>query len=164
MAEVTHEQVNLMLHLYEIRREPLMRQARAWFIANFHPQTPEDVIRLCPPGTKENAYMRMVASYWEMVANIVSRGLIDEEFFFETSGEQWVVWECLKPIVAGWRARVKNPHLWEKLEEHCTRFEAWREKRAPGANATVRQVIAQTLAKKSPAKSAARKSAKKTRR
>ncbi|HVA72757.1 MAG TPA: hypothetical protein VNF02_06550 [Candidatus Limnocylindrales bacterium] len=163
MGEVTHEQVNLMLHLYEIRREPLMREARAWFIANFHPQTPEDVMKICPPGTKENAYLRMVASYWEMVANIVNRGLIDEEFFFENSGEQWVVWECVKPIVAGWRARVNNPHVWKKLEEHCARFEAWREKRAPGHSDTIRQMIAQTLAKKSPAKSAASKSAKKTR-
>lgn len=161
MGEVNHDQVNLMLKLYEMRREPVMREARAWFIGNFHPQTREDMMKLCPPGRKENAYMRMVNSYWEMVANIVSRGLIDEEFFFENSGEQWVVWECIKPVAAEWRAAFKNPHAWEKLEEHCTRFEAWREKRAPGSNAATRQILAQMAAKSSPRKSASAKSGKK---
>src|SRR5579872_2434066 len=113
MGQVTHEQVNLMLHLYEMRREPVMREARAWFIANFHPQTPEDVLKICPPGSKENSYLRQVASYWEMVANIVSRGLIDEEFFFENSGEQWVVWECIRPIAAGWRALQESSRVVE---------------------------------------------------
>ena len=154
MGQVTHEQVNLMLHLYEMRREPVMREARAWFIANFHPQTPEDVMKICPPGSKENSYLRQVSSYWEMVANIVSRGLIDEEFFFENSGEQWVVWECIRPIAAGWRALFKNPYAWSKLEEHCTRYEAWREKRAPGSNAATRQMLAQAWAKSAPAKPA----------
>jgi len=154
MGDVSHEQVNLMLHLYEMRREPVMREARAWFVANFHPQTPEDVLKICPPGSKENGYLRMVMSYWEMVANIVSRGLINEEFFFETSGEQWVVWECVRPIAAPWRALFKNPRAWEKLEEHCTRFEAWREKRAPGSNAATRQMLAQMMTRSAPAKTA----------
>jgi len=154
MGDVSHEQVNLMLHLYEMRREPVMREARAWFIANFHPQTPEDAMKICPPGSKENAYLRQVVSYWEMAANIVSRGLINEEFFFETSGEQWVVWECIRPIAAAWRALFKNPRAWEKLEEHCTRFEAWREKRAPGSNAATRQMLAQMMTKSAPAKTA----------
>jgi hypothetical protein len=147
MGEVTHEQVNLMLRLYEMRREPVMREARAWFTANFHPKTAEDVMKICPPGSKENAYMRMVVSYWEMVTNIVSRGLIDEEFFFENSGEQWVVWEAVRPIVNEWRAIFKNPRAWEKLEEHCKRLDAWREERAPGSVETMRQMMARMLAK-----------------
>lgn len=151
MAEVTHEQVNLMLRLYETRRETVMREARAWFIANFHPKSAEEAMKICPPGSKENAYLRQVASYWEMVANIVSRGLIDEEFFFENSGEQWVVWECLKPIANEWRTVFKNPHAWEKLEQHCKRFEQWREKRSPGSTEAMRQLLARMAAKESAA-------------
>ena len=146
MGEVTHEQANLMLRLYELRREPVMREARAWFIGNFHPQKPEDVLKICPPGSKENAYMRQVVSYWEMAANMVSRGLVDEEFFFETTGEQWIVWEAIKPIAAEWRAMFKNPHAWEKLEAHCARLEAWREKRSPGVNEATRQMLARMRA------------------
>lgn len=147
MAEVTHEQVNLMLRLYEMRRESVMREARAWFLANFHPRSAEEVMKICPPGSKENAYLRQVASYWEMVANIVSRGLIDEEFFFENSGEQWIVWESLRPIASEWRALFKNPHAWEKLEQHCKRLEAWREKRSPGSTEAMRQMLARMVAK-----------------
>lgn len=147
MGEVTHEQVNLLLHLYELRREPLMREARAWYLANFHPKTAEDVMKICPPGSKENGYLRMVASYWEMACNIVDRGLIDEEFFFENTGEQWLVWESLKPIASEWRAIFKNPHAWAKLEAHCKRLDAWREKRAPGSSEAMRQMIARMVAK-----------------
>lgn len=141
MGEVTHEQVNLMLRLYETRREPRLREAREWFIANFNPQNAEDVMRIAPPMSQGNAYMRMVVSYWDMVSNIVNRGLIDEEFFFETSGEQWLVWERLRPIAEVWRSMFKNPHVFENLEKHCTRLEAWREKHAPGTTEAMRTTM-----------------------
>jgi Domain of unknown function (DUF4760) len=142
MAEVTHEQVNLMLRLYDTRREARLREARDWYMSSFRPATFEEMQQQCPPGSKENASMRMVVSYWEMVANIVNRGLIDEEFFFENSGEQWMVWERLKPVVETMRARYKNPRQFGQLEEHVKRLEAWREKRAPGTTEAMRQMMA----------------------
>jgi hypothetical protein len=144
MGEVTHEQVNLMLRLYDIRREPRLREARDWFIREFKPSSAEDVLRLAPANTQENAFMRMVLGYWDMVANIVNRGLIDEEFFFENTNEQWVVWERAKPAIAGWRDTFNNATVFASLEEHCRRLEAWREKRAPGSSQTMRQLLAQT--------------------
>jgi hypothetical protein len=143
MREVTHEQADLMLRLYDMRREPRLREAREWFAGNFYPASFDDVKRVCPPGSRENTNMRMVISYWEMVSSIVNRGLIDEEFFFENSGEQWMVWERVKPVIAGWRAMFKNPLSFSNLEEQSKRFEAWREKRAPGSNEAVRQMMAQ---------------------
>jgi len=143
MGEVNHEQENLMLRLYDIRREPRLREAREWFMANFNPTSGEEVMKLCPPMSRENAFMRMVISYWDMVASVVNRGLIDEEFFFENSGEQWMVWERLKPIVDVWRTIFKNPHTFENLEKHVQRLEAWREKRAPGSNDAIRQFARQ---------------------
>jgi hypothetical protein len=142
MGEVTHEQVNLMLRLYDDRREPRLREARDWFMSSFHPTSADEMMQLCPPGSKENASMRMVVSYWEMVASIVNRGLIDDDFFFENSGEQWMVWERMKPVVATMRARYKNPHQFGNLEEHVKRLEAWREKRAPGTTEAMRQMVA----------------------
>src|SRR5215469_13009105 len=143
MGEVTHEQVNLMLRLYDVRREPRLREAREWFIGQFHPSTPEDVLKLCPPGSKENAFMRMVLSYWEMVASIVNRGLIDEEFFFENTGEQWVAFEQVKPVLAAWRSMFSSPKFLANLEEQCKRLEAFREKRNPGSNEAIRKMMAQ---------------------
>lgn len=144
MGQVTHDQVNLMLRLYEDRREPRLREARDWFFTHFHPASADEMMRAFPPGTKENANVRMVASYWEMVASIVNRGLIDEEFFFENSGEQWFVWERLKPVVGTMRTSMKSPHYFGQLEEHVRRLEAWREKRAPGSTEAMRAMMAST--------------------
>jgi hypothetical protein len=150
MGEVTHEQVKLMLQLYEMRREPRMREAREWYFSRFRPASLEESGKQAPMGSPENASMRMVLSYWEMVANIVNRGLIDEEFFFENSGEQWFVYERIKALVPAMRERSKNPHQYAHLEKHASRFEAWREKRAPGSSQAQRQMMAQMPA--SPAK------------
>jgi len=143
MSEVTNEQVNLMLRLYEDRREPRLREARDWFSANFHVKTEEDLMRVCAPGSQGNLYMRMVLGYWEMVASIVNRGLIDADFFFESNGEQWAVWEQVKPVIGAWRAMFKSPKFLSNLEQHVTRLEAWREKRNPGSNEAIRKVLAQ---------------------
>jgi hypothetical protein len=147
MSEATHEQVNLMLKLYELRREPKLREARDWFGANFHVKTAEDVMRLCPPGSKENTYMRMVLGYWEMVASIVNRGLIDEDLFFENSGEQWMVWEQVKPVLGQWRTMFGSQKVFANMEEQCRRLEAWREKNSPGSNETMRKMRAEMTGK-----------------
>ncbi len=146
MSDVTHQQADLLLKLYEMRREPRLRQARAWFVDNFHASSMQELMALCPPGSDNNAFMRQVLSYWEMCANIVNRGLLDEEFFFENTGEQWVVFERVRPIAGEIRSVFKNPHFLAHLEEHCKRLEAWREKRAPGSNAALRDWIKQQSA------------------
>jgi len=143
MGEVTHDQVNLMLRLYEMRRDPRMREARDWYVSNFRPASLEDISKKWPMGSPGNASMRMVISYWEMVASIVNRGLIDEDFFFENSGEQWIVWERIKPFVGAMRQRSKNPHQYGNLEKHVQRLEAWRDQRAPGHAEAMRQMMAQ---------------------
>ncbi|HTR47676.1 MAG TPA: hypothetical protein VMM16_09855 [Verrucomicrobiae bacterium] len=143
MGDVTHDQANLLLRLYELRREPRMREARDWYFANFNPSSLEELGKQTPPGSAANASMRMVISYWEMAASMVNRGLIDEDFFFENTGEQWLVWERIKAFVPAMRERSKNPHQYGNLEKHAERLEAWREKRAPGSSAAFRQMVAQ---------------------
>jgi hypothetical protein len=142
----THEQGELMLKLYEIRREEKLREARKWYFSNFNPVTFDDVVRLFMSPGDEGGYIRMVVSYWDMVANYASRGLLDEEFLFETTGEQWIIWERLKPVIAQWREAFKNPHTFSHLEAHVGRYETWREKRAPGSNEHMRQVMARMRA------------------
>lgn len=143
MGEVTYEHVDLMLRLYEIRREARLRQARDWFATNFRATTVEEVMKLCPQGSENNAFLRMVVSYWDMVAGIVNRGLIDREFFFENSGELWMVWEFVRPITPAWRAAFKDPQLFSHLEQAAKDLEAWRESRAPGSVEAMRQMMAQ---------------------
>src|SRR5260221_81610 len=134
MSQISYEEVNLMVRLYDLRREPRLREARAWFVDHFHAGTPEEVMQKYPQGSQENTYIRMVISYWEMVAGIVNRGLINDELFFESNGEVWVVWDRMRTIVPTWRAAFKNPTLFSGIEETCKRLEAWRERRAPGSS------------------------------
>lgn len=143
MGDVTHDQANLLLRLYELRREPRMREARDWYFANFNPTSLEDMNKQAPPGTAGNASVRMVTSYWEMAASMVNRGLIDEDFFFENTGEQWAVWSRIKNVVPAMRERSKNPHHFGNLEKHAARMEAWREKRAPGSGEAMQRMMAQ---------------------
>jgi len=133
MGQATHEHVKLMLKLYELRREPRLRQARDWFLWHFHATTPEELDKLCPPGSDPHTSFRMMVSYWDMVAGIVNRGLVDEELFFETQGaEQFLVWERIKTMIPVFRERGKNPYIMKNLEDHCRRLEAFWEERVPG--------------------------------
>jgi hypothetical protein len=110
--------------------------------------SPEETMQKYPQGSDENNFIRMVISYWEMVASIVNRGLINDELFFESNGEIWIVWERMRVIVPAWRAAFKNPTMFLNIEETCKRLEAWREKRAPGSTAAMRSVLQQELKSK----------------
>jgi len=100
--------------------------------------------------------MRQVLSYWEMVASIANRGLIEENFFFENTGEQWAAFEQVKPVLGAWRQMFSSPKFLSNLEESCTKLEAWREKRNPGSNEAIRKVLAQyQTANKAPKAQAA---------
>jgi hypothetical protein len=142
MGEVTHEQAHLILRLYDLRREPRLREARAWFAGNFYAQSPEEVTEICPPGSAANASMRMVITYWEMAAGMANRGLVDDEMFFENAGEAFLVYDRIRGLLPAMRAAYQNPHLWAQLETLGKRMEAWHEKRAPGHVAAMRQRMA----------------------
>ena len=145
MGQVTHEQAELVLRLYELRREPRLREARSWFVSNFDAKTPEEMMQKCPPGSEANTSMRMTFSYWEMAAGFANRGLIDDELFFENAGEGFLVYDRIRELLPAMRAMFKNPHVWGQLENFGKRMEAWSERRAPGNVAHMRQMIAQMM-------------------
>lgn len=141
MGQVTHDQANLLLRLYELRREPRLREARSWFFANFDAKTIEEMNQKCPPGSEANASMRMVTSYWSMVAGLANRGLLDDDLFFENGGEGWFVWAKIRDIVPAMREMFKNPHAYGQLEVMAKRFEEWQERNAPGHIAAMTQMM-----------------------
>ena len=155
MSEATFDQANLQVKLYDLRREPRLREAREWFSDRFHPQSLDDVMKICPPGSKENAFMRQVLSYWEMVASMSNRGLLDEDLLFESGGEEWAMFQQVKPVLAAWREMFASQKFLGNLEAHCTRLETWRERRSPGSNAAICQVIEQLYQAKQSAKAKA---------
>lgn len=142
-----HYDAELLLRLYDLRREAKLRQAREWFVREFQPKTVEDFGQLCPPGSEKNTFFRMAVSYWDMAASVVNHGLIKEEFFFENTGEFWVIWERLKPLAPTMRGNFKNPLMWKNLETLAGKYEQWMAKRAPEAMDAFRQRIQAPTAK-----------------
>ncbi len=138
----------LLLRLYDLRREEKLRQAREWFIREFRAESLEDFNRRYPVGSQENTYFRMVVSYWDMAASIVNNGLINEEFFFENTSEFYVVWSKAKPLAPVARETYKNPLLWSNLEKLAEKIEKLMAKRAPGALEAMLQRMHQAAAKK----------------
>jgi hypothetical protein len=143
MGQVTHEQAELVLKLYDLRREEKLRQARAWFVANFDAKTPEEVMQKYPPNSEGNTNMRMTVGYWEMAAGFSNRGLVDDDLFFENAGEGFVVYDRIRELLPAMRAMYKNPLAFAQLEAFGKRMEAWLERRAPGHVAHMRQMMAQ---------------------
>lgn len=142
-----HHDAELLLKLYDLRREEKLRQAREWFLGQFNPGSLEEMRKQCPLRSEENRYSRMVASYWEMAASLLNHGLINEDLFFENNGELWAVWMKIEPIVVAFRAEVKNPHAYGNLEIAGKKYEAWMEKRAPGALDARRAMFKQLAAR-----------------
>jgi hypothetical protein len=143
-----HHDAELLLRLYDLRREAKLRQAREWFENEFQAKTLEDFRLRWPMGCQENAFFRMVVSYWEMVASIVNHGLIQEEFFFENTGEFWAVWEKIEHLVPALRENRKNPLVWSNLEMLAGKYEKWMAKRAPEALDAMRRRMQEATAKR----------------
>jgi hypothetical protein len=139
----THEQAQLHLQVYEMRREAKLRQGRDWFFKNYFAENLEDGMRIAGPGTETGAFFMMVVSYWEQACALLNYGLLHESLFFETSGEFFGVWERVKPIVPQARERFVNKQFLVNLEKAAQRYEAWIESRSPGHIAGMRQFMKQ---------------------
>ena len=126
MAKPTAHDADLILRLYELRRDPEMRRARAFMISEFNVGSWEEVRPHYLTGNELDRHFRMATSYWEMVAAFVNRGLIDEDLFFDTHGEDIVVWNKIKGFVAEARKHIRPTWLWN-LERMARRHLAWRE-------------------------------------
>ncbi|RPJ84704.1 MAG: hypothetical protein EHM18_11710 [Acidobacteria bacterium] len=137
----THEQAQLHLQVYDLRREAKLRQARDWFFANCAVKTFDDFMRIAAPGTESGALAGMVIGYWEQACALLNYGLLHEDLFFETSGEFYGVWETLKPIVPEARKRFAEKHFLSHLQKAAERYESWSEHRSPGHIAAIRQFM-----------------------
>ena len=95
----THHDAQLVLKLYELRREERLRAARDWYRTKFFPQSFEDVRTVLSPANPDNASWRMVTSYWEMAASFVSHGVLDAELLLESGTEMLLVWSRLEDFI-----------------------------------------------------------------
>ena len=109
------ESAELILKLYDLRREATMRQARSWVIG-FFPESAQDVLKVMIDA-ETSAYYRMVVTYWDMAASFVNHGAIDEEMFNDSAGEHIVVFAKIEPFLAELREMTGNPNMLGNLEK-----------------------------------------------
>lgn len=113
----TYDDANLILRLYEMRREDRMRKARAWFASTCKGvHTFEALMAIAPGGSDENASFRMVVSYWDLAASFVTSGVLHRELFFQSGREMLVVWVRLRQLLPSLRAAYKDPNYMRNLE------------------------------------------------
>jgi hypothetical protein len=114
----TPADAELILKLYDLRREALMRKAREWFGGSFWPQSFEEVIKIFGNfALPENAYLRQVISYWEMAASLVLRGALNAELFNDSNGEMYFVYAKMKPFLSQLRQTMNAPEFLSKVEQ-----------------------------------------------
>jgi hypothetical protein len=117
----TPSDAEIILKLYELRTEAVMREARAWVTGEFWPATAEEYFAVAlNPADPHNAFVRQVLSYWEMAAAMVVHGALSAELFVDCNGEGFFLLAKFAPFLDA--IREKNPSFMAKTTELISRF------------------------------------------
>lgn len=120
MAQPTHADAELILKLYDARREAEIRKARQWWTATFWPESSDEILKVMRSiGSQENAWLRQVLGYWGMATSFVSHGILNEDLFFEPSfsGEMFVIYAKIEPYLKELREKLQNPMFFVSVEK-----------------------------------------------
>ena len=109
-----HDEADLILKLYDLRREPTMRIARDWYFRDFNPESAADLTNALLG--EHGGHLRMVTGYWDMAAALVNHGAIGMDLFDDTNGEHIGVFSKIEPLLAEARA-IAGPRLFANLEK-----------------------------------------------
>ncbi len=129
-TQATPTDADLILKLYDLRREPEMRKARNWWLVTFWPESADDIYQIgMALGTQENNWLRQVSGYWEMAASLVLHGALNEGLFLEGSfsGEMFFFFAKIRPFLAELREKLQNPNVMANIEKVIMRSEKGRE-------------------------------------
>lgn len=121
------EDAKLILKLYDLRREPVMREARNWFFS-FNPTTVDEYMEAMMGD--HSGHLRMVISYWDMAASLVNNGAIDEQMFNDANGEQMFIFAKIEPILEELRQKWGQPDMLKNFEAIIRRVPENKEKLA----------------------------------
>ena len=129
--KATTADAQLILQLYDLRREPEMRKARHWWVAEFSPQNADEFMRVASAtGTQENNWLRQVGGYWSMAALFVLQGVLSEELFLQPaiSGEMFFLYAKVHPFLKELREKIGDPHMFGNIEKVITKSKFGRER------------------------------------
>jgi hypothetical protein len=110
------KQAELILKLYEIRRETALRAARDYVGGEFQPKSVDDFVSLVKDGGKPSGHILQVYGYWDMVAAFVVHGALDEELIFDTCQEMYFQFEKIQPYLVEFRQKMKLPEFLKSME------------------------------------------------
>ena len=121
------EDANLILRLYKLRREPVMREARNWFFS-FYPTSAAEYMEAMTG--EHSGHLRMVISYWDMAASLVNNGALDEQMFNDANGEHLFIFAKIEPILEELRQQWNQPDMLKHFETLVRRIPNNEEKLA----------------------------------
>ena len=125
----TPADAQVILQLFELRRETEMRKARNWFAAEFNPTNVDELMAIISDMKSDgNRYFRMVTSYWEMAASLALHGAVNEELFLDTQGELFFIMAKLYPYLDGMREKMQSPQAMQKCETLINKSAASKQK------------------------------------
>ena len=110
------KQAEMILKLYEIRRETALRAARDYVGGEFMPKSVDDFVSLVKDGGKPSGHILQVYGYWDMVAAFVVHGALDEALIFDTCQEMYFQFEKIQPYLAGFREKMNLPEFLRSIE------------------------------------------------
>jgi hypothetical protein len=116
----TATDAQLILQLYDIRREAEMRKARTWMLTEFWPQSADDYVKVSSAmGTQENAWLRQVGSYWSMAASFALSGALNSDLFLQpsVSGEMYFLFAKVHPFLKELREKIGDPKSFAVIEK-----------------------------------------------
>ena len=116
----TAADAQLILQLYDLRREAEMRKARNWWLIGFWPRSADDFMKVAyVPGTPENNWLRQVNGYWSMAASFVLAGALNSDLFLQpaVSGEMFIVFAKVQPFIKELREKAGDPEMFGTIEK-----------------------------------------------
>lgn len=121
------EDAATILKLYELRTDPVMREARQWMGAEFWPTSAREVLDILRDfGSQHNCWLRQVTSYWEMAAALVNHGILAAALFCDTNGEPFFLLAKFSPFLA--EIRQQHPGFLKQLDLLCEQSTQARQK------------------------------------
>ena len=121
-------QAELILKLYELRRETVMREARSYIGGKFLPKSAEELFDIVMAGTRESGFVLQVYGYWDMVAAFVSNGALDAQLVYDTCQEMYFQYAKIQPYLAAFREKMNLPEFLISIERLIDGSEAGRRR------------------------------------
>lgn len=110
----------LLMQLYDLRREPEMRKARNWWLTQFWPNSADDFMKIASAfGTQENNWLRQAGGYWGMAAEFVLSGALHQDLFLRPamSGEMFFLFAKVHPFLGELREKLGDPEAFRAIEK-----------------------------------------------